>query len=204
MRLPNRFLVLIVSLLATVGLMAWGTGGSAVASQNVPHATPQANCPPNCPKATWKIVRVGAGYDTYGSWHDCAKVTPTSGFNKSYTCSFTGGVSNGYSETIGISVEGISASVGYSVTYSTSITGGTTYTPINQKKTRGEVQWTSEYITRPLYEELFLEGIVLAKHTGYAHRWDQPVSRFVPAGTTTTSTSGKFTHKHWKCKKTCP
>jgi hypothetical protein len=210
MRLNNRVINLIAVILAVTGLLAFGGGGLAQASavpaaQRVAqqHVIPQANCPPNCPKATWKIVKVGPGYYTDSSWRDCAQVAPTPGFKKSYSCSFTGGVSNTYSETIGLSVEGISASVGFSVTYSTSVTGGTTYTP-NSEKARGEIEWASQYVTHKIYEDDYFEGTVIAKNTGYASRWNQPVSRFVPAGTSTSSTSGTFTKKHWKCKKTCP
>lgn len=219
MKSTSRIIGLIAILLAAIGLLAAGAGGAqasvnqaSVSRASVAqashvltqqHVAPQAECPPNCPKVKWVIVKVGPGYDTTGPWHDCAAVAPTPGFKKSYTCSFTGGVSNTYSETVGISAEGISASVGFSVTYSTSVTGGTTYTP-NSEKAKGEVEWASQYITHKLSEVAYLDGFEVGTHTGYASKWNQPLSRYVPAGTSTSSTSGTFTKKHWTCKKACP
>jgi hypothetical protein len=197
------------AILPALAIVLAGWAGTAQASQTAlsqpgQHAaSPQGPCGASC-KFEWKIVKVGRPYYTYGPWHDCAYVHPQKGFNKSYTCSFTGTVSNSYSLTVGVSAPYVSASVGYSVTYSSSVSGGTTYTPINQRTTYGEVEWQSQYLTRNLYEKLCLGKICIAKHTGEAHRWNQPIPDFFPRGTSTRSTSGKFTHTHWKCKNRCP
>jgi hypothetical protein len=183
-----------------------GLGGAAQASsRGTPAQSPRPTPAFTAPPVIWEITGLSKPYYTSGRWRDCAKVAPTPGFKKSYTCSFTGGVSNSYSGTVGLSAEGISASVGYSVTYSTSITGGVTYTPDNGKTARGEVQWTSQYLTRKIYEKEVSGPDPGARNTGYAHRWNQPLTRFVPAGKIIlVSDNGKFSKRHWKCKSRCP
>jgi hypothetical protein len=189
-------------------IIVLGLGGAAQAgpvtgsgSTQSPKASPHRGTPP----AFWEIIGLGQRYLTHGPWHDCARITPTSGMNKSYTCGFTGTIGNSYSGTIGVSAGDVSASVGYSVTYSTSITGSTTYTPINQKTARGEVQWASQYITRKVYEEEISGPFPGLRNTGYANHWNQPLTRFVPSGKIIlVSDTGKFSKKHWKCKRGCP
>ncbi len=204
---PGNFAIrLTVSVLATIALLAFGLASSAQASPNPRTAAPQANCPPNCPHAVWKLSKDGKPFSVDGKWHDCAKVSPTPGENKTYNCSFTGSVSNTYSVTVGISAEQVSATVGYSVTYGTSISGGVSYTPLDQKDTYGEVEWASEYSGQKLREKLYLAGVYLGTWYGYAYHWVQPVTQFVPSGKIilVSEHKGKWGKKHWKCKKTCP
>jgi hypothetical protein len=204
MRIPLRLfarprLAVLAALVILIGL-----GGAAQASSAVGAASPRPSPQDTTPPVIWKITGVSKPYYTTGKWRDCAKVSPTPGFKKSYTCSFTGTVANTYSGTIGVSAGAVSASVGFSVTYSTSVTGGVTYTPDNQKTARGEVQWTSQYVTRKVYEEE-VSPIPGVRHTGHASRWNQPLDRFVPSGKIIlVSDNGKFSKKHWKCKKRCP
>jgi hypothetical protein len=198
---------LTVSLIATVALLTFGLASGAQAGQSPGSSRPQAPCnPPTCPQKTWKLSKDGKPHNVNGKWRDCAKVSPTPGFNKSYTCSFTGTVGNTYSVSVGISANIVSATVGYSVTYSTGITGGVTYTPLNQKKTRGEVQWASQYSAQKLREKLYIGGVYIETLYGYAYHWIQPVTQFVPSGKIilVSETKGKWGHKHWKCSKRCP
>jgi hypothetical protein len=177
-----------------------GAASGAHAS-SVTHNRPGALPPP----VIWKITGVGKPYYTNGRWRDCAQVSPTPGFHKSYTCGFTGTIGNTYSATVGLSTGQISASVGFSVTYSTSITGSVTFTPDNPNTSRGEIQWTSQYITSKIFEVEVSGPDPGAKNTGYAYHWNQPLNRFVPSGKIIlVSDNGKFSKKHWKCKNRCP
>jgi hypothetical protein len=195
--IPAALVILLGLGTAAQASSATGSGSAA----RSPKATPADTTPPTI----WEITGAGTPYYTHGRWRDCAKVSPTPGFHKSYSCGFTGTIGNSYSATIGVSAEGVSASVGYSVTYSTSITGSTTYTPDNQKTARGEVQWTSQYLTRKVYEKEISGPDPGARHTGYANHWNQPITRFVPSGKIIlVSDNGRFSKKHWKCKKRCP
>jgi hypothetical protein len=192
MRLASRVLRLTAAVLPAIALLTVGLGTA--------QASPAAPAPP----VVWQITGVSKSYLTHGSWHDCAQVKPTPGFKKSYTCTFTGSVSNTYSGTVGVSAGYVSASVGFSVTYGTSISGGTTYTPNNQKD-RGEVQWTSQYLTKKVFEKATINGRTV-HNTGHASHWNQPITRYVPAEkiVLVSETKGKWGHKHWKCKKRCP
>ncbi len=192
MRLAIRGVRLTAILLGAIALSSLGLGAA--------QASPKTPAPP----IIWKITGVSKSYYTNGKWHDCAQVKPTPGFKKSYTCTFTGSVSNTYSGTVGVSAGDVSASVGFSVTYGTSISGGTTYTPDNQND-KGEVQWTSQYLTKKVYETAHYQGRTL-HNTGHASHWNQPITRYVPAEkiVLVSETKGKWGHKHWKCKKRCP
>ncbi|HEY7143325.1 MAG TPA: hypothetical protein VH637_03690 [Streptosporangiaceae bacterium] len=204
-------LLLPLSILASLTLALPLALPASAASSGRPHAqashgaavVPQGNGKP-CMGICWQIYSIGKAFTINGTWRDCVQVSPTPGFKKSYTCSFTGTISNSFSNTIGLSADLISVSVGYSVTYSTSITGGTTYTPVNQKA-RGEVEWANQYSANALHERQLDQGKPDGKtRTGRAQHWEQPVSRFIPAGTTTASTAGTFRNKHWSCKNRCP
>src|SRR4030088_1969681 len=67
----------------------------------------------------WRIVRVSAPYRTTGGWNFCAQ-----SHGGTVTCSRGFTVANTVSGALGVSDGLLSATLGYSVTRSTTLTGG--------------------------------------------------------------------------------
>lgn len=165
----------------------------------VAQAAPLGTPPP--PQPYWRIRSVGTRHPALGAtFRNCVKVSPTPGFTKTYTCSFTGTVGNGYGATVGLSTEGISLAVAYNVTQSWAVTGGVNWTPT--QAVSGEIEWDEAYNARTLYEQQYVngQGWQSATHQGYSLYFTGPNQEFFPApGIYLVGTAGTFSGKHWAC-----
>lgn len=172
-----------------------------------PVAAPLGTPPP--PRPYWKIRVVGPRYPALGAvFHDCVKVSPTPGFTKTYTCSFTGTVGNGYGATLGLTTAGISLAVAYNVTQSWAVTGGVNWTP-SSGEASGEIRWDEAYNARNLYEQLYTngQGWQADTHVGYSLYFTGPNQEFFPTpGIYLAGDKGTFSGKHWAkgaCVRSC-
>src|SRR6202050_5009801 len=90
----------------------------------VPLAAPPALAVPiSHAEYQWRVQSVSAPYKTYGRWVTCAQ----GGGGADIDCSHGISVSNTVSGQVGVSYGVLSASVGFSVTKTTSLTGGASY-----------------------------------------------------------------------------
>jgi hypothetical protein len=96
----------------------------------------------------WRIVRVSAPYRTSGRWTFCAQ-----SHGGSVTCSRGFTVANTVSGSLGVSDGLLSETLGYSVTTSTTLTGGATY-PVPRHKI-GIAQWRALFSTRAVHQRLY-------------------------------------------------
>jgi len=96
----------------------------------------------------WRIVRVSAPYRTHGAWQFCAQ-----SHGGSVTCSRAFTVANTVSGSLGVSDGLLSDTLGYSVTTSTTLTGGATYKVPRHKI--GIAQWRALFDTRAIHQRLY-------------------------------------------------
>jgi hypothetical protein len=96
----------------------------------------------------WRIVRVSAPYRTSGRWTFCAQ-----SHGGSVTCSRGFTVANTVSGSLGVSDGLLSETLGYSVTTSTTLTGGATYAVPRHKI--GIAQWRALFSTRAIHQRLY-------------------------------------------------
>jgi hypothetical protein len=96
----------------------------------------------------WRVVRISAPYRTSGPWHFCAQ-----SHGGSVTCSRAFTVANTVSGSLGVSDDLLSATLGYSVTTSTTLTGGATF-PVPRHKI-GIAQWRALFATRAIHQRLY-------------------------------------------------
>lgn len=90
----------------------------------VPLAAPPALAVPiSHAEYQWRVERVSAPYKTYGRWVTCSQ----GGGGADINCSRSIAVSNTVSGQVGVSYGVLSASVGFSVTKTTTLTGGASY-----------------------------------------------------------------------------
>ena len=134
----------------------------------------------------WRIVSVSAPYTTYGGWSFCSQ-----SHGGSVTCSRAFTVANTVTGSLGVSDGLLSATLGYSVTTSTTLTGGATYQVPAHKI--GVAQWRALYATRAVHQRLYEKtwlcniGCVLLHswsatnryETAYANRYVGPDFRVV-------------------------
>lgn len=175
----------------------------------VAQAAPLGTPPP--PQPYWRIRSVGTRHPALGAtFHNCVKVSPSAGFQKSYTCSFTGTVGNGYGGTIGVTTAGISLAVAYNVTQAWAVTGGVNWTPSGSNaNVSGEIEWDEAYNARDVYEQEYVngQGWLAATHTGYSLYFTGPNQEFFPtAGVYLVGNNGSFSGLHWAkgaCVSSC-
>ncbi|MBV9047417.1 MAG: hypothetical protein JOY58_04060 [Solirubrobacterales bacterium] len=96
----------------------------------------------------WSIVRISAPYRTTGPWNFCAQ-----SHGGSVTCSRGFTVANTVSGSLGVSDDVLSATLGYSVTTSTTLTGGATFAVPRHKI--GTAQWRPLFATTAIHQRLY-------------------------------------------------
>ncbi len=96
----------------------------------------------------WRIVRISAPYRTAGPWNFCAQ-----SHGGSVTCSRGFTVANTVSGSLGVSDDVLSTTLGYSVTTSTTLTGGATFAVPRHKI--GIAQWRALFATRAIHQRLY-------------------------------------------------
>jgi hypothetical protein len=96
----------------------------------------------------WRIVRISAPYGTAGPWKFCAQ-----SHGGSVTCSRGFTVANTVSGSLGVSDGLLSATLGYSVTTSTTLTGGATFAVPRHKI--GVADWRALFATRAIHQRLY-------------------------------------------------
>jgi hypothetical protein len=96
----------------------------------------------------WRIVRVGAAYRTAGAWNFCAQ-----SHGGTVTCSRAFTVANTVSGSLGVSDGVLSATLGYSVTTSTTLTGGASFKVPRHKL--GIAEWRALFHTRTVLQRLY-------------------------------------------------
>lgn len=96
----------------------------------------------------WRIMKVSAPYQTAGRWRFCAQ-----SHGGSVTCSRAFTVANTVTGQLGVSDDVLSTSLGYSVTTSTTLTGGATFSVPRNKI--GVAQWRPLFATRAVHQRLY-------------------------------------------------
>jgi hypothetical protein len=96
----------------------------------------------------WRIVRISASYRTAGGWKFCAQ-----SHGGSVTCSRGFTVANTVSGSLGVSDGLLSDTLGYSVTTSTTLTGGATFAVPRHKI--GVAEWRALFETRAIHQQLY-------------------------------------------------
>jgi hypothetical protein len=96
----------------------------------------------------WQINRISAPYTTYGAWRFCAQ---SHGGTVSCSRGFT--VANTVTGSLGVSDGLLSETLGYSVTTSTTLTGGASF-PVPRHKI-GVAEWRAKYSTRAIHQRLY-------------------------------------------------
>ena len=96
----------------------------------------------------WRIVRISAPYTTSGPWNFCAQ-----SHGGSVTCSRGFTVANTVSGSLGVSDGLLSETLGYSVTTSTTLTGGATFAVPPHKI--GIAEWRALFDTRAVHQRLY-------------------------------------------------
>jgi hypothetical protein len=96
----------------------------------------------------WRIVRVSAPYRTVGRWAFCAQ-----SHGGTVTCSRGFTVANTVSGSLGVSDGVLSDTLGYSVTTSTTLTGGASYAVPRHKI--GIAEWRALFDTRAIHQRLY-------------------------------------------------
>jgi hypothetical protein len=103
-------------------------------------------------QSQWRIVRVSKPYRTAGRWSFCAQ-SHGGRHGSSVTCSRAFTVANTVSGSLGVSDDLLSATLGYSVTTSTTLTGGATF-PVPRHKT-GVAEWRALFDTSAVHQRLY-------------------------------------------------
>lgn len=96
----------------------------------------------------WRIVRVSAPYRTTGAWAFCAQ-----SHGGTVTCSRGFTVANTVTGSLGVSDGLLSETLGYSVTVSTTLTGGASFKVPRHKI--GVVDWRALFNTRAVHQRLY-------------------------------------------------
>ena len=96
----------------------------------------------------WRIVRISAPYRTAGGWNFCAQ-----SHGGTVTCSRGFTVANTVSGSLGVSDDLLSATLGYSVTISTTLTGGASFAVPRHKI--GIAEWRALFDTRAIHQRLY-------------------------------------------------
>jgi hypothetical protein len=96
----------------------------------------------------WRIDSIGARYTTYGPWNFCAESR-----GGTVNCSHAFTVANTVTGQVGVSIDLLSESLGYSVTTSATVTGGASYA-VPRHRT-GVAQWRAVYLTRAVQQHLY-------------------------------------------------
>jgi hypothetical protein len=96
----------------------------------------------------WRIVRVSAPYRTTGPWKFCAQ-----SHGGTVTCSRGFTVANTVTGSLGVSDDLLSVTLGYSVTTSTTLTGGASFKVPRHKV--GIAQWRALFDTRAVHQRLY-------------------------------------------------
>jgi hypothetical protein len=96
----------------------------------------------------WRIVRLSAPYTTYGRWNFCAQ-----SHGGTVTCSRGFTVANTVTGSLGVSDGLLSDTLGYSVTTSTTLTGGASF-PVPRHKI-GIAEWRARYSTTAVHQRLY-------------------------------------------------
>lgn len=96
----------------------------------------------------WRINRISAPYRTAGGWNFCAQ-----SHGGTVTCSRGFTVANTVSGSLGVSDGVLSAVLGYSVTTSTTLTGGASYSVPRHKI--GVAEWRALFNTRAVHQRLY-------------------------------------------------
>jgi hypothetical protein len=97
----------------------------------------------------WRVHRVSAPYQTSGRWVTCAQ----GGGGADISCSHSIAVSNTVSGQVGVSYGVLSASVGFSVTKTTTLTGGASYHVPRHHV--WQVQYQPVFSTKAVHQRLF-------------------------------------------------
>jgi hypothetical protein len=97
----------------------------------------------------WRVGRVSTPYKTYGRWVTCAQ----GGGGADISCSHSIGVSNTVSGQVGVSYGVLSASVGFSVTKTTTLTGGASYQVPRHRV--WQVQYQPVFWTKAVRQRLY-------------------------------------------------
>jgi hypothetical protein len=103
-------------------------------------------------QSQWRITRVSAPYRTAGHWAFCAQ-SHGGRHGSSVTCSRAFTVANTVSGSLGVSDDLLSATLGYSVTTSTTLTGGATFAVPRHRV--GIAQWRALFDTRAVHQRLY-------------------------------------------------
>lgn len=96
----------------------------------------------------WRINRLSAPYTTYGPWRFCAQ-----SHGGTVTCSRGFTVANTVSGSLGVSDGLLSETLGYSVTTSTTLTGGASFGVPRHKI--GIAEWRAVFSTRAVHQRLY-------------------------------------------------
>jgi len=96
----------------------------------------------------WRINRISAPYRTYGSWHFCAQ-----SHGGTVTCSRGFTVANTVTGSVGVSDGVLSDTLGYSVTTSTTLTGGASFAVPAHKI--GTAEWCALFNTSAVHQRLY-------------------------------------------------
>lgn len=96
----------------------------------------------------WRVNRVSAPYQTHSRWYFCAQ-----SHGGTVTCSRGFTVANTVSGQVGVTDGVLSETLGYSVTKSTTLTGGASY-KVPQHKL-GIAQWRALFATRAVHQRLY-------------------------------------------------
>jgi hypothetical protein len=166
----------------TVTAIALAFSGSTAAIAATPH--PAKRVVHEIPVAgyLWVVTSVGAAHTTYGSWRTCVTLTPRS-TTSTATCTAGGSVANTVTGTIGIGYEGISESVGFSVTKTYTVSGSQSFTiPAHAG---GKLQWRPVYSTKTVHQSEYYYSVTgarstVATATNEASKYTSPTFRYEP------------------------
>jgi hypothetical protein len=125
-------------------------GLAVLAGLTVPLAAPAALAAPfSGTEYQWRVHRVSAAYKTYGRWVTCAQ----GGGGADISCSHSIAVGNTVSGQVGVSDGVLSASVGFSVTKTTTLTGGASYHVPRHRV--WQVQYQPVFWTKAVHQRLY-------------------------------------------------
>ena len=138
----------------------------------------------------WRINRVSNPYQTAGPWNICGEAEGGS-TGATVGCSRAFSVANTVSGTLGVSDGILSATLGYSVTATTTVTPSGSF-PVPRHRL-GVAEWRAEYQTRAVHQRLYKRVWVCGRGgcvpeswqatnhytTAYANRYAYPRFRAV-------------------------
>jgi hypothetical protein len=163
----------LAAVLPSIAIAVSGAVGTAL-----PGSVPQRPLPHD----EWVITSVGPAHTTYGTWKICYTLTPQP-LATHASCTGKRITSNSVSGSLGVGIDGISASVGFDCTTSYEITGSQVF-PI-AANAGGTIRWRQVYSTKTVHQTeyhypLLGARTVVTTVVDQANKYVSPTFLYVP------------------------